>query len=785
MKRNIILSVVALLLASCVKEGDLCQAPAETEGIHFSAVMENPDSRLSMTDSDTAIKCEWAIGDMVGMYVESDGVAGGANIKYSSYVAGPATHLFPEHVTEAARWMSETAGHTFYAYYPYAEGNDDVKAVKVSLPLEQKYLRDEPMSELEKNTFIYAVAKDVKKLDTIHDELVPLQFKHLFSVLELHLTLNRRVRIEKLILRSKSDAVMAYEGATIDLTTGELNTSGATTATQAVLNADYITPQDGHGTLRMLMPAGHGGDQFEIIAVINGKEYPVITKTVPAGGIEAGTTAVVKASLTVDEEAALVTVNLSEKGTANTYYVSKGNEVYRFRVDVKGNGQALDYHGITYSVDDLKIEPKSVMVLWYSSIQTGMPWKDDCPILMETLCLEDGYAYFDVHTKLHNGNVVIMALDKEIGYDEITVDDQRMMNNVNVLWSWNIVCSDGYNPDTAPNNINVGGYTMMGRDLGALIDFEDAVASGYNAFTMPALTGNLYQYGRKDPRPHIPDYGSAATAGLSGLCYTGTFTPIVALQYAKVGTWASIGRYGERQLFPQNGRVDRDESNPEQSVGDVSYEMPAGTRPNFAENIAITVSQPHLWMNGKNDWNHWLPNVEITQSIWGSYMGENGVKTIYDPCPVGWKVAHEGVWTELLSGGSLGNLRMPEIGRDPRGFLYNGNSAFFFNGGMAGGNGSRGGYISSCGAECPAAYLTSGSENAYNEYFRLITIYGRVNYYGDGGDKTPRITLGSNANSSYGASVRCMKQMDDLSFGNGSVGGSHADLEDDLNDYAN
>lgn len=117
---------------------------------------------------------------------------------------------------------------------------------------------------------------------------------------------------------------------------------------------------------------------------------------------------------------------------------------------------------------------------------------------------KDGYIYFDTPETFVNGNVVIVAIDKELGYDQIEADADKRITNAEVLWSWNIVFSEGYDPDAAENWIVKGGYTWMNRDLGALIDPEQAYIGGQlNNVALASTTGNCYQWGTQRPVPWL------------------------------------------------------------------------------------------------------------------------------------------------------------------------------------------------------------------------------------------------------------------------------------------
>ena len=56
-------------------------------------------------------------------------------------------------------------------------------------------------------------------------------------------------------------------------------------------------------------------------------------------------------------------------------------------------------------------------------------------------------------------------------------------------------------------------------------------------------------------------------------------------------------------------------------------------------------SSPYDWRSGQNDqlWGNNKPSVNPNT--------DRGIKTMYDPCPVGWKVAPQDLWNSVVSGG--------------------------------------------------------------------------------------------------------------------------------------
>lgn len=244
---------------------------------------------------------------------------------------------------------------------------------------------------------------------------------------------------------------------------------------------------------------------------------------------------------------------------------------------------------------------------------------------------KDGYIYFDTPETFVNGNVVIVAIDKELGYDQIEADADKRITNAEVLWSWNIVFSEGYDPDAAENWIVKGGYTWMNRDLGALIDPEQAYIGGQlNNVALASTTGNCYQWGRKDPFPGLPDYTSVQVSYMTGLWFAPAYTPIPALDR---GTFEAWGREAHHQIIGNTKATVAIDINTALGTGYVSQDA-----------FDLGRANPHLWLY-KNE-NYLTDKAGL--AAWGNPSKDaHGVKTIYDPCPPGWKVMSSQAWIAL------------------------------------------------------------------------------------------------------------------------------------------
>ena len=276
-----------------------------------------------------------------------------------------------------------------------------------------------------------------------------------------------------------------------------------------------------------------------------------------------------------------------------------------------------------------------------------------------------------------------------------------------VLWSWHIWVLNSARPLA---DVTVGGTTMLDRNLGALYTAPYAEGSGE---TSVLTAGYCYQWGRKDPFPGRGYEGS-----------TGAMVKMLAADNTCMDNLDANNRPNTHPMTDANAQITVQESveNPEKFV-------PAGSQ-------------------------HWASDIADT---WG---GET--KTIYDPCPYGYRVPaaadFTGFWSAdyvlpYESANKSGNTAV-------HGFNYTVEDAtsFFAVTGQIGTNGKMSGaYIGSNSSASSAAVQgysriwTRESDHTFIDAVRQIT-------KGKAWDNRTTVIRTSASINSYGMAVRCVRE---------------------------
>lgn len=367
----------------------------------------------------------------------------------------------------------------------------------------------------------------------------------------------------------------------------------------------------------------------------------------------------------------------------NNFNVNR-NYVYK----VKANFLSKEYFFPTPSSNCFVVTPGETLTFWpYYRVETGGgyafsnyldPTNEDKTIDKLKIIWQDK----DVIGDNTNGDLVYIsdAASDKTGYDEIvknfTIDvkTQKEGNALigaynskdEIIWSWHIWVTS-LNPDNVGNAIRyttyewdnngvyankarVPGYQVMPCNLGATALVN--TSSQKNAY------GLLYQWGRKDPFPPLRTGGSKTN-------YT---------------TANTKQHYGNDNLPVNKTSADIADSLFHTHIGKglvdaVGYSIAnptvfiAGT-----EELNLTGTEGNTVWNYGNYFNYgdWCPEGQSDNKLWGGlepdddltvmqhYDNKNNVriydnygteKSIFDPCPSGWRVPPGDLWLGFTSTG--------------------------------------------------------------------------------------------------------------------------------------
>lgn len=345
--------------------------------------------------------------------------------------------------------------------------------------------------------------------------------------------------------------------------------------------------------------------------------------------------------------------NLSSDGNANCYLAAKNNQWYSITGTIRGNGSTQDYAneqypgvsmlpsiipGATRAIDIPISAVKDAVVVWETS--KG---------LIEWVIWDCNTGTIKFKTGTDKGNAVIAIRD----------------TSGKILWSWHIWRTDEVDLAALNSNHTMTIITNTARNwytslsgIGAaagrnrsIVMTRCCLGSQLNAaksYLTPA--GNIgiynmqYQYGRKDPFP-----GSST--------------------YIEPGSESTIYGYGSSTAYNTTGfTVDSKIVQSSSSLGTTARDI-----------LNYTINHPERFIYYGAPTYNWIYNAtanssewKISNCLWGDnnkvttaggvnagyldplpwgVVGETGKKTIYDPCPAGWRIAPADSWTGLADDG--------------------------------------------------------------------------------------------------------------------------------------
>lgn len=637
MRTNLITVLTLLTVVGCQK-GLVNETEQDNTPITVVASLGNGSTKTLMADGGigSEIKSSWLESDKIGVYgFRQDGknlINIGNNSRFDSKGSGACVDFSYNNSDNKLNWIYQGAKHTFFAYYPYsANAGDDYTKVPFTIPSTQIQAGKGDLSHITAYDLLCSAAESMWNGNngTNIGKVIDFSFNHALSVLAISISSEfegQRVSRIRYVFSDKNEKLAVSKG-TLNIGTGEINVDEGSNEVVLWVQPTVLLSAE-PSTFYILGTPGHASKEFTVYATINGKEIELAKKTINPKGISVSAKS--ELSLSQTEEVAKDSFeDLSSVETANTYLISKAGK-YKFNAQKKGNG------AIPAALSDVvasnEIAPKSALVLWYNTLQTSNNWVDASPVDVSSVALgADGYVRFSTPETFVPGNAVIAVFAEDgVTYDSITADENKCINNATLLWSWTIWAADGYDPEATA--INADGKLFMDRNLGAPISGIGTTGN----YEPAGAVGNYYQWGRKDPFPSVSDYSSYVPCENGNILFgTPTYTPVKSLQINGQSSKKNLGG----QMFGYKTKGDNlDSGNAWNLVARNDISSDKTTKNGVYVSYAVEHPYKYIVNNGGTfgGFNTWINGDDASyKSLWGDAEHQ---KTLYDPCPVGWRV---------------------------------------------------------------------------------------------------------------------------------------------------
>lgn len=683
------INMIALLiiLSGCAK---IEKEISLEESVTFSAIFAEDMTKTSISPGDGGISVtSWNSSDKIGVFTVKESEEIASNLPYISQNEGLSTTFLAENTAVPPSDGSEKM---YYAYFPYSESSSTYKSVRISAKPLQNYIDGDNPDKM------FAVASA-----TSASTNVSLNFRNQLALLEFGLKgqgLNiREMSIEAVEEEVPLSGSYLFSFANPDIQPENTEKSNVITVSFGenglALGNSYtyipvaVLPFSCTGGLRLKFTDDKGN--------IFVKE---IWKNSAVGDSDIPGKAVIHKNMHIRQPLSDILANSgdgyenlsSPYGTSNSYIASKPNTKYKFNVSVMGNGYVTEpvRYNLTYGtmagITPTPLNINSAKILWQSSPD----------LLQEVAGVED--SYFRFTTGSQPGNIVVA------GYESSDCSGE-------IAWSWHIwITQDEVAGEiwkvssTIEQYSNLADPIMMDRNLGAL---SKNAGEG--------VLGLKYQWGRKDP--FLYSSGETVQAAI----------PTYDKDNVRIPN--SMTSTGLRTAF--------DDALAWRSIDGISI----GTEATIENSIKHPMSFITRTETTVSDWLYFnLETNRTRDDLWGyprfpASANDLGHKTIYDPCPAGWRIPHGYVFSNVS-----GNIEYLGNGVN---FRYDGiNNTYLPSAGHIRNDNGTIRYTGSYGYYWTGAIGSAKTSKGY--YLKLAT-------------GTPAVT-NSSEGKSYGFSVRCMKE---------------------------
>ena len=286
--------------------------------------------------------------------------------------------------------------------------------------------------------------------------------------------------------------------------------------------------------------------------------------------------------------------------------------------------------------------------------------------------------------------------------------------------------------------------------------WSHAVISGLGAtgsYEPAGAVGNYYQWGRKDPFPAISDYGHFWPCQHSNTLFgTPTYTPVKAQQIN--GQSSKMNLNGQMFGYRTNsgGGFDIDKAWNLIARNDISSDK---TTKNGVY-VSYAVGRPYKYIINKSNsfggWRTWINGDDASyKSFWGDADHQ---KTLFDPCPAGWRVSSKDEAEKFLVVAVNATMADNKVGYEYQGYYFPLTST-------RSSDNARVGYVTSVNDNVKSVFWTSTPGNDTYKYMFSAELKTPKNYSEEfqKGNKAPvGYSLNQDSNIADACPVRCVKE---------------------------
>ncbi len=288
----------------------------------------------------------------------------------------------------------------------------------------------------------------------------------------------------------------------------------------------------------------------------------------------------------------------------------------------------------------------------------------------------------------------------------------------------------------------------MDRNLGAVISGVGSTGNYEPAYAV----GNYYQWGRKDPFPSIADYCNYwPCENGNTLIGTPTYTPIVALRVNGQSTAKNV----DNQVW---GYKTKDDGSFNKDLTWHSIERNSIGAPSLSNSVfsGYAVEHPYVYILNSTypdgGYYPWITtNDQSYRAFWG---GSESKKTLFDPCPTGWRVCNKAEAESFMQTvSSTATLASNLVGYD-----FDGH--YLPMTGTRGNKNMRTTNVRSCGYETKSYMWTSEILTSHNYgYAYTAAMIAPANYADAGKPNALKMTTeGQDRYLTQACPVRCVKE---------------------------